>query len=107
MPGVWAEAIYYFFHLPTFQDTWLNLIQAVATLRGGRPAYRLGADQLQRVRHPVLFIWGDNDPFGSLDVARQATNVVPEARLHPLATGHLPFVDNPAKCGSVIGEFLA
>lgn len=106
MPGVLAVAAYHFFHLPTFQETWLSLMQAVATLRGGRPSYQLGAEQLRRIRQPVLFIWGDRDPFGSLDVARQATSVVPEAQLHTVSTGHLPFLDDPAECGRVIRDFL-
>lgn len=107
MPDVSAEAAYHFFHLPTYVETWLSIIKAAATLRGAKPRYQLRVEQLRRIRQPVLFIWGDNDPFGSLDVARQATSLVPEARLHTLAAGHLPFVDNPAECGRVIRDFLA
>jgi pimeloyl-ACP methyl ester carboxylesterase len=67
----------------------------------------LGVDQLKRVRQPTQFIWGDNDPFGGLGVARQAVGLMPDAKLHEMKAGHLPFLDNPAECGRVIREFLS
>lgn len=107
MPGVGAEAAYHFFQLPTYLDTWKTLVSAVATVTGGKPRYQLRADELQRVRQPVLFVWGENDPFGGLDVARQVARVMPNARLHEMRTGHLPFLDQPQACGRVIREFLS
>lgn len=107
MPRESAEAAYHFFHLPTYLDTWKTLISAVATLTGASPRYQLRADQLQRVQQPVQFIWGENDPFGNLDVARQMARIVPNARLHEMRTGHLPFLDQPKECGRVIHEFLS
>lgn len=107
MPKVVAETGYYFCHLPTFLDTWLTLVQAVGTLRGAKPKLQLGPDQLSRVRQPVLFIWGDNDPFGGLDVARQAVDLVPKAKLYEMTAGHFPYWDDPALCGRVIRKFLS
>lgn len=107
MPRAGAEAAYHFFQLPTYLDTWKTLVSAVATVTGGVPRYQVQADELQRVRQPVLFVWGENDPFGGLDVARQATRLMPDARLHELQTGHLPFLDQPEACGRAIREFLA
>ena len=106
-PAVLAETAYRFFHLPTYVDTWRTLVAATTTLRGAEPAYRLGADQLERVQQPVLLIWGDQDPFGALTVAREAAASLPDARLEVVAAGHLPFVDNPAACGSSIRAFLS
>lgn len=106
MPDVGGEAAYRFFNLPTYLDTWKTLVSAVASLRGANPRYALQADQLARVQQPVQFIWGENDPFGGLGVARQAAQIIPNARLHEMNTGHLPFLDQPEETGRVIREFL-
>ena len=102
-----AEAAYYFWNLPTYLDTWKTLVASVATPTGAKARYRLGADQLSRVQQPVQFIWGPRDPFGDLGVARQAAESVPDARLHELPTGHLPFLDQPQETGRVVREFLS
>ncbi|RMH01651.1 MAG: alpha/beta hydrolase [Chloroflexi bacterium] len=107
MPQEIAAAAYHFFNLPTYLDTWKTLVSAVASLRGANPRYALPAEELARVQQPVQFIWGANDPFGSLYVARQAAQIIPNARLHEMNTGHLPFLDQPEETGRVIRQFLA
>jgi pimeloyl-ACP methyl ester carboxylesterase len=107
MPQVAAAAAYHFFHLPTYLDTWKTLVSEVATLAGARRKYQLRADQLQHVQQPVQFLWGQNDPFGGLDVAREVTRTMPNAKLHEMHTGHLPFMDKPQETGRVISEFLS
>jgi len=107
MPKAAAEAAYHFFQLPTYLDTWITLVSAVATLTGGNRRYQLRAEQLQRVQQPVLFVWGENDPFGNLRIARQAARIIPNAKLHEMHTGHLPFLDKPQECGRIIREFLS
>lgn len=106
LPRVTGEATYRFFQLPTYLDTWKTLLSAVATLTGGRSKYQLGADQLEQIQQPVQFIWGERDPFGDLEVARQVTRVLHNARLHEMRTGHLPFLEQPQETGRVIREFL-
>ena len=107
MPQVAAEAVYHFFNLPTFLDSWQSLVAAVTTISGARAEYQLGANQLKRIQQPVQFIWGENDPFGGLDVAHEATQALPKAKLHEMKVGHLPFLDRPEETGRVIREFLA
>jgi pimeloyl-ACP methyl ester carboxylesterase len=107
LPRVGAEAVYCFFNLPTYLDTWKSLVSAVATLTGASPTYQLRADELRAVQQPVQFIWGENDPFGGLDVARQVADIIPDARLHEMHTGHLPFLDRPQETGKVAREFLS
>ena len=106
MPRAAADAAYYMYQLPTYLDTWKSLIAAVATIRGAKPRYQLRADELERIDQPLQFIWGENDVFGNLDVARQATRIIPNAQLHEMQTGHLPFLDQPEACFTVIREFL-
>ncbi len=106
IPKEGAEAAYHFFRLPTYLDTWVTLISAILTIRGSRPRYRLGAEALKNIRQPVLFLWGRNDPFGSLETAREASQIIPDSRLCEMPTGHLPYIDQPQECGRVICEFL-
>jgi pimeloyl-ACP methyl ester carboxylesterase len=51
-------------------------------------------------------VWGENDPFGNLDVARQVARILPNASLHEMREGHLPSLDKPRECGDEIREFL-
>lgn len=106
MPDIAAEVVYHFFNLPTFLDSWKTLVAAVATLTGARSRYQLGDDQLRQVQQPIHFIWGQNDPFGDLSVARQATRIIPQATLHEMPVGHLPFLDKPEETGRAIRSFL-
>ncbi len=66
-------------------------------LRGARPEYEFTAEQLRHERTPVQFLWGERGPFGGLDVARRAVELMPNARLHEMNAGHLPFLDDPTE----------
>ena len=106
MPRATANAAYHMYQLPTYLETWKSLIGTVATIGGANPQYKLDAEDLELITQPLQFIWGANDVFGNLDVARQATNIIPNALLHEMQTGHLPFLDQPEETGTVIREFL-
>lgn len=107
MPRVLANGTYRFFNLPTYLDTWKTLIAAVTTIRGATTKYILGPEALEQVQCPVQFIWGDKDPFGGIAVARLMVEIMPNARLHEMQTGHLPFLDKPKETGRIIKSFLA
>ncbi len=106
MPGVLAEVAYRFFNLSTYRETWKTLVTAVASLRGSNPRYSLTADALRQIACPVQFVWGENDPFGSLDVAREMVRLMSNASLHEMSCGHLPFLDKPEETGQVVQAFL-
>jgi len=106
IPQALREALFCIDALPNYKEAWVSLIQACMTLRGAKPHINLAEEELHKVQQPTLFVWGDNDPFGGLDVAREVVKVMPEARLHTLHSGHLPFVDEPVECGNVVLDFL-
>ena len=106
MPRAAAEVAYHMYQLPTYLESWKSLVGAVATVTGANPHYQLRAEALAQVKQPLQFIWGDNDVFGDLDVARQATHIIPNAQLHAMPTGLLPFLDQPEETGAVIRDFL-
>lgn len=107
LPPVFAEGTYHFFNLPTYLETWKTLVAAVTSATGANPNYKLGADALKQIQCPVQFIWGSNDPFGALDVAHNIVDIMPNAQLHEMQVGHLPFIDQPKETGRIINQFLA
>ena len=58
----------------------------------------LPASLLARVRCPVLFAWGEDDPLGGADVARSFVPLVAGAELELWAdTGHAPWMEHPER----------
>jgi len=93
--------------LPTFRVHFLSLMESAMTLAGPRRERIFGGDLLRQVRCPVLLIWGQADPFGSLEAARRAAARMPRARVETVGVGHLPWMDEPQRCGDLIRTFLA
>lgn len=92
--------------LPAYRAAWLSLLERTLTARGANKHLALREDELRRVVPPTLFIWGTNDPFGTIDVARRACAVMPDARLEVVGVGHLPWLDEPSRCGHLASDFL-
>jgi pimeloyl-ACP methyl ester carboxylesterase len=51
-------------------------------------------------------IWGDEDPYGSPEIGRRAAALIPGAQLEVLPGRHAPFLDDPERCGALIGQLL-
>jgi pimeloyl-ACP methyl ester carboxylesterase len=55
-----------------------------------------------------MFLWGTNDPFGSVDTGRYISEIMPSSEFHAIqGGGHLPWLDNPAECGRLTRNFLS
>jgi pimeloyl-ACP methyl ester carboxylesterase len=73
-----------------------------------RPENPLTDDELRRIEAPVLFILGTSDVYGPTSIGERAVSVMPHARLVAFAgAGHAPFMDDPARCASLIEELLS
>jgi len=84
-----------------------EMIGRAATLRGFPPDLTMPDAVLESVTVPTLFLWGDDDPFGSADVAQHVVGLMPKAALRMLpASGHLPWLDNPEGVGRATAAFL-
>jgi pimeloyl-ACP methyl ester carboxylesterase len=95
-----------FERLPEYIDGWLTELETVAGLRGGRSDLVMTADDLMEIDHRTRFIWGRNDNFGDVDLARRITNAMPRAEIDVIDGGHLPWLDEPETCGQLIQKFL-
>ena len=92
--------------LPAYRAAWLSLLETSLTARGANGHLALREDELRQVVQPTLLIWGTNDPFGTIDVARRACAVMPDARLEVVGVGHLPWLDEPSRCGHLASDFF-
>lgn len=79
--------------------------RALLSPLGTRSASRICADDLRRLGVPTLMIWGDHDPVMSVERARAAADLMPDARLEVLAAGHVPQLGNPERVAAMIDDF--
>ncbi|HLN97925.1 MAG TPA: alpha/beta hydrolase [Pyrinomonadaceae bacterium] len=55
---------------------------------------------------PMLVVWGQNDPFFTVEGAKAFRHDLPDAELHLLDTGHFALEDHSAEIARLIGRFL-
>ncbi|HEX7796134.1 MAG TPA: alpha/beta hydrolase [Vicinamibacterales bacterium] len=101
-----AEAAYRFGNLPNAQHSWLTLLGRFLRPWGPSAEMRITAKELQGVAQPTLFIWGTKDPFGSAEVGRTATTLMPNAKLVIAGIGHLPWWDDLDECVRLTRDFV-
>lgn len=101
-----AESWFRFGNLPNVQPSWRTLLRRFLTLTGPRRDMQITADELRGLTQPTLFVWGKDDPFGSPNDGRMATDLMPEARLEVVGIGHLPWWDETEECARLVLEFL-
>ncbi len=73
---------------------------------GARRRSRVRPDELRRLATPTLLIWGEHDPLGGASVARAVTELIPDARLTILPTGHGPWLGQPVQTASAVADFV-
>jgi len=102
----------------TFFDWYLELQRHTATNRNdgemiasalaARRRLTLSEELLAAARVPTLFLWGEDDTFGGLDVAQHLVGAMPDARLEVMpCAGHLPWLDDADHAARVAAGFLA
>lgn len=92
--------------LPAYADAWADLLHAVVRPRGQRPAMAITEAELRLLDLPLLYVWGDRDPFGDQDVGRAAAAIAPRARFVAVAGGHVPWVGAPEAVATPIRGLL-
>jgi 2-hydroxy-6-oxonona-2,4-dienedioate hydrolase len=106
LPQAMADCYYYFQKLPNYRISSLSLMEQANTLFGGRPI-TITQQQLQQVKQSTLFLWGTYDPFGSAETGSNIAALMSSSVFHAVQNGgHLPWLDAPEECGSLILNFL-
>jgi len=81
-------------------------LRAVISPFGFRPSARIAPDDLRRLSVPTLLIWGDHDPVGTADVARETARLGPRAQLELLLAGHVPYLGHPQRVAELLSTFI-
>ena len=79
---------------------------ALLSPSGFRRRGRVRPDELRQLSMPTLIIWGERDPVGSIPVARAAAELIPDARLEVLPTGHGPWLGQPTRTTAAVADFV-
>lgn len=92
--------------LPHFEVAFLATLNTLLRLRGSRPDMALTRDHLAQIRHPVQFVWGKADPFGSKQTAHHVRQAIPDAQLEFVEGGHAPWLSNAPEVATLVRRFL-
>lgn len=106
LPEEFAEVWYRMNDLPHYTQTWVGILRGVLSLRGANPEAAFTIDDLEAITSPVQLIWGSEDPFGSVKAGRRGADHFPDAAFHEVGVGHLPWLDEPERCGELLRTFL-
>jgi pimeloyl-ACP methyl ester carboxylesterase len=106
LPEEFFEMWYHMEQLPHFKETWISLLPSVLSLRGANRAAAFTYEDLQAIRSPVCLIWGRNDPFGTVEAGKTGATHFQAAEFHEVGVGHLPWLDEPERCGKIVRAFI-
>jgi pimeloyl-ACP methyl ester carboxylesterase len=79
---------------------------ALLSRSGWRRSSRVRPDELRRLAMPTLLVWGDREPLGPVSAAQSVTDLIPQARLHVLPAGHVPWLGQPAQTAAAVADFV-
>lgn len=104
-----VEAYHAAFRLPGFGRSAAAIFRGSMRLGGRpRPAMVLSDAELARITQPVLFVWGEEEPFGAPAVARRAASHMPDARVEVVPGGwHHPWLADAPHVARLVRDFLA
>ncbi|HUM71873.1 MAG TPA: alpha/beta hydrolase, partial [Chloroflexota bacterium] len=70
-------------------------------------AYSYDAAFLRQITPATLYLWGEDDPFGGVEIGKRCAAAQPEAVWQSFpASGHLPWLDDPDTHAGLIRAFL-
>jgi 2-hydroxy-6-oxonona-2,4-dienedioate hydrolase len=79
----------------------------LAPARRGDSRLVLSEADRRRIPAPVRLIWGERDPFGGAEIAREFAAAFPDATLELLpGVGHAPWMDDPERAAREVRAFL-
>jgi pimeloyl-ACP methyl ester carboxylesterase len=79
---------------------------ALLSPSGFRRRGRVRPDELRQLAMPTLVLWGERDPVGSIPVARAVAELILDARLEVLPTGHGPWLGQPTRTAATVADFV-
>lgn len=107
-----AEAISCYTALLRHTDTMVNELSVgrflMRPVKGLDERLLLSDEELARIQAPIYFLWGEEDPFGGVDIAREFAGRIPTAELEILpGAGHAVWMDDLHYAAKTTAAFLA
>jgi pimeloyl-ACP methyl ester carboxylesterase len=93
--------------LPAYVDSTVGMMRSVMSWTRVRREVATGPEQLRAIPHPVQVIWGEQDPFGTVQTGRRIAELIPGSRFAALPGGHAPWFHHADQVAAVTREFLA
>lgn len=106
------EAIDCYLALLRYTNTMRNELavsrRIMTPLKGLDDRIVLRSQVLATIETPICFLWGDEDPFGGADIAREFVKHIPNAELELLpGAGHAVWIDDPDYAAKTTSSFLS
>lgn len=106
------EVIDCYVALLRYTNTMRNEIEVgrwiMTPLKGLDEGILLRPEVLASIQSPIYFLWGEEDPFGGADVARNFVKHIPNAELELLpGAGHAVWIDDPDYAAKTTSSFLS
>jgi pimeloyl-ACP methyl ester carboxylesterase len=103
-----VEAYHAAMRLPGYGRSAAAIFRASMRFGGkARPTMVLRDAELGRITQPVLFVWGDQEPFGDPAVARRAASHMPNAHVEIVQRGwHHPWLADAPRVARLLRDFL-
>ncbi len=73
---------------------------------GWQPSVETRVSELGGLKPSTLLVWGNHDPLGGADAARQAASAIPDAELEMLDSGHGPWLGHPDQVANLVSTFI-
>lgn len=84
---------------PTMRNEIATTPRIILPLHGMNERVLLPANLLAGIQTPARFVWGEDDPNGGAEIARQFVGLFPNAELELMSgVGHPPWMDDPDRC---------
>ena len=102
----WVDLSFKYMKMPKTKDTLLNIVRSNTTINGFHPEVVI-TDKLHLVNVPTLIIHGMQDTVIPIQQAREASNLIPHAKLKVIEKcGHNPHLEKPEEFNQAVLEFL-
>ena len=102
LPDLYFEHTYHLQLISGTMKSFATLLESVLTFRGFRKELFIG-DQLGQLQIPVHFIWGDKDAFENPTTGKPKAAAIENHSFDIVENaGHLPWLDKPDQCTSLI-----
>lgn len=90
--------------LPGYVDGFIGILHNATGLFGRRVEAR--AEELGSIVQPTLMIWGRRDTHGPVATGERMAQTMRRATLEVVDGGHLPWLDEPARCAELVNSFM-